>query len=90
MLLMAETQSEARANFNIAVFLLTSLGFIVNMEKSTGYPSQQMLPRCEDGWSVDHNEAGSPHQLLGAESSLFSTANIPLRENRDLSAATTG
>ena len=48
------------------------------------------LSRCEHGWSLDRNGAGSPHQLLGAESSLFSTANILLRENRDLSVTITG
>ena len=43
MLLMAEAESEARGDFNTAVFLLTSLGFIVNMEKSIGSPSQQIV-----------------------------------------------
>ena len=42
MLFMAEAESEARGGFNTAVLLLTSLGFIVNMEKSIGSPSQQM------------------------------------------------
>ena len=55
----------------------------------------QMLPdlveaRCEHWWSLDRNGAGSPHQLFGAESNLFSTANILLRENRGLSVTTTG
>ena len=42
MLLMAEAESEARGDFNTAVFLLTSLAFVVNMEKSIGSPSQQI------------------------------------------------
>ena len=42
MLLMAEAESKVKGDFNTAVFLLTSLGFIVNMEKSIGSPSQQI------------------------------------------------
>lgn len=56
MLLMTETQSKARANFDIAVFLLTYLGFVVNIEKSTGSPDG--VPRFQIRYTPDDDYSG--------------------------------